>query len=370
MNEQPRLTSRTNRLNPSAWLVWTACAASAALLMRNPWYLMGLAAVALLVGWRLDGEAPGRGTVYLVTGLVISSTLINLLFSRAGDTVLLEVPIPSGIPYGMRSAMRSAIAWLGGPYTLEAMLFGLAAGVQVATLLLVMGVFSRALTAADLLRRTPRGLYPVGVASTLALSFAPHARQAFIDLREAQQLRRGSSLHWRETPRLLTSLVVVALERAVAQAEALAARGWASEAPSGNRRSEGTLAWLAIGASVLLCAAAPERALLALALLMLAAGAHWLALRRREPLSRYQPEPWLARDTFVAAMAVAGDVALVIMATKEPGSLAYYPYPQAYPPPLELAPLLAVGCLAAPALSPSPGVQEGTAEGPASVLKA
>ena len=334
--------------------MWTVCAAVAALLMRNPWYLMSLAAVALLVGWRHDGAAPGRGTVYLVAGLVLSSTLINLLFSRAGETVLLEFPIP----------------WLGGPYTLEAMLFGLSAGVQVATLLLVMGVFSRALTAADLLRRTPPGLYQVGLASTLALSFAPHARQAFVDLREAQQLRGGSSLPWRETPRLLTSLVVVALERAVAQAEALAARGWASEAPSGNHRWEGTLAWLAIGASVLLCAANPERAMLALALLLLAAGAHWLAFRSREPLSRYRPEPWLAGDTFVAVAALAGAAALVLFATQDPGSLAYYPYPQAYPPPLVLAPLLAVGCLSAPALGGGRGGPSAETEGRATELKA
>jgi energy-coupling factor transport system permease protein len=311
--------------------VWTASAAGAALLMRNPWYLMALAVVALVVGWRLTGEPPGKGSVYLVVGIVLTSTLFNLLFSRAGDTVLLQWPIP----------------WLGGPYTLEALLFGVSAGIQVATLLLVMGVFARALTAADLLRRTPRGLYTIGVASTLGLSFAPHARQAFLDLREAQQLRGLSPGTWRESPRLLTPLVIVALERAMAQAEALAARGWAGGAPSGHRRWEAALAWTAMGASVLLCAAAPDRAVLAVVLVAVAAGAHWIGRRRGETLTRYRPDPWLLHDTFVTGFAVGSICAVTVLAGQ--GLLGYYPYPTAYLPSLAVAPLVAVGFLAAPA---------------------
>jgi len=329
-------TAGLRRLNPSTWLVWTASAAGAALLMRNPWYLMALAAVALVVAWRLTGEPPGRGTVYLVGGLVLTSTVVNLLFSRAGDTVLLHLPI----------------AWLGGPYTLEAMLFGLSAGIQVATLLLVMGVFARALTAADLLRRTPRSLYTVGIASTLGLSFAPHARQAFLDLREAQQLRGLSPGTWREAPRLLTPLVVVALERAMAQAEALAARGWAGGAPTGHRRWEAALAWTAIGASVLLCAAAPDRAMLAAILAAVAVGVHWIGRRRSQTLTRYRPDPWRPGDTFVTGMAAGVIVAVAVLAGQ--GLLVYYPYPTAYLPSIAVAPLLAVGCLAAPAAVTGP----------------
>lgn len=333
MTPEPPGAARRRGLNPSAWLVWTAAAAGAALLIRNPWYLLALAAVAVGVARRLTGEPPGRGTAYLVGGIVLTSTVVNLLFSRAGDTVLLHLPM----------------AWLGGPYTLEALLFGLSAGIQVATLLLVMGVFARALTAADLLRRTPRGLYTIGVASTLGLSFAPHARQAFLDLREAQQLRGLSPVSWRETPRLLTPMVVVALERAMAQAEALAARGWAGGAPSGPRRWEEALAWTAIGASVLLCAAAPERAALAAGLVAAAAGTHWIARRRGETLTRYRPDAWRTRDTIVTGLSAAAIAAVAFLASQNLGSLGYYPYPTAYLPSLMITPLLAILCLAAPA---------------------
>lgn len=338
MTRVPDRAGRLRKLNPSAWLVWTASAAGAALLMRNPWYLISLAVVALIVGWRLTGEPPGKGTLYLVGGIILTSTAINLLFSRAGDTVLLRLPLP----------------WLGGPYTLEALLFGVSAGIQVATLLLVMGVFARALTAADLLRRTPRGLYTVGVASTLGLSFAPHARKSFLDLREAQELRGLAPGGWRDTPRLLTPLVIVALERATAQAEALAARGWAAAAPAGHRRWEAALAWTAIAASFLLCAASPDQAGLAATLAVIAVAAHWVARRRGETLTRYRPDPWRGRDSVVAGFAVAAILAIVFLARQDPGSLGYYPYPTAYLPTIAAAPLAEIACLAEPAMVSRP----------------
>lgn len=323
---------RRRGLHPTAWLVWTGAAATAALLTRNPWYLLALAAVAVAVVWRATHQPPGRGTLFLAGAVVLTSTVVNLLFSRAGDTVLLELPVP----------------WIGGPYTLEALLFGVSAGVQVSTLLLVMAVLTRTLTAADLLRRTPRSLYAVGVASTLGLSFAPHARQAYLDLREARELRGLSTATWREAPAMLTPLVVAALERATAQAEALTARGWAAAGSTGGRWGL-TLAWIALGAAMLLCAAAPERALLATALLAAAVVAQVLILRRRAQPAAYRHEPWRPKDVAVCALAVSAAAAFLVRAVQRPGSLGFYPYPLATWAALDVLPLMAVGALAAPA---------------------
>jgi energy-coupling factor transporter transmembrane protein EcfT len=190
----------------------------------------------------------------------------------------------------------------------------------------------------------------VGVASTLGLSFAPHAQQAYADLREAQMLRGLSPGSWRQAPRLLTPLVVVALERAMAQAEALAARGWAGDSSAGHRRWEGALAWTAIAAAVLLCAAEPERAALAAGLLAAAVGAHWIARRRTETLTRYHPDVWRPRDSIVTALALAAIIVIAFLAGRGLGALGYYPYPTAYLPPVAWPPLLAIACLAAPAV--------------------
>lgn len=320
-----------SRLNPATWIVWSGCAAGAALLTRNPWLLLGLGLVAVAVNWRRSGEPPGKTTLILVTSVVVSSTLLNLFFSRAGDTVLLRLPL----------------GWFGGPYTLEGLAFGISAGLQVGVVLLVMTVFSQAVTAADLLRRTPRGLYPVGVAATLGLSFAPQARRSFVDLQEARQLRGLPAPSWKEAPRLLTPMVVMALERAVGQAEALAARGWAR--PWSGRRWQAGLAWAAVGAAVLLCAAEPDRAGAAVLLLLGAAAAYGMALGRRATLVRSSFDGWGAPDTLVCGLAAGAMVALLALAGQAAAGLSYYPYPMATWPALHPAPLAAIALLAAPA---------------------
>ncbi len=324
-----------SRLNPASWILWSGCAAGAGLLTRNPWYLLGLAGIALLVGWRRSRRPPGRTALILAAGIVVSSTVLNLFFSRAGDTVLIHLPM----------------GWFGGPYTLEGLAFGVSAGLQVATVLLVMGVFSQAVTAADLLRRTPRGLYPVGVAATLGLTFAPHARRSLTDLREARALRGLPPPSWREAPYLLAPMVVMSLERAIGQAEALAVRGWSRQSASARGRSG--LAWAAIGAAVLLCAASPERAGLAILLLVLAVAAHWISVARRDQAFRTPVDRWSGRDTVVTSLALGSLLSLLAMESLSPGSLGYYPYPVAIWPSLAGAPLAAISLLAAPALAGS-----------------
>src|SRR3972149_5317783 len=90
-----------------------------------------------------------------------------------GEPALLPLPIP----------------WIGGPYTLEALLFGASAGVQIASLLQVMVVFGEVIQPSDLLRRMPPGLHPAGVAASIGLTFAPQVRRAFASIRQASELR-------------------------------------------------------------------------------------------------------------------------------------------------------------------------------------
>jgi hypothetical protein len=96
-----------------------------------------------------------------------------------------------------------------------------------------------------------------------------------------------------------------------------------------------------------LCAAAPDRASLAVILVAVAVGVHWIGRRRSQTLTRYRPDPWRPGDTLVTGLAVGAIVALTVLAGQ--GLLGYYPYPTAYLPSIDVAPLVAVGCLAAPA---------------------
>jgi energy-coupling factor transport system permease protein len=318
--------------HPSAWLVWTASAASAALLMRNPWYLLLLGGAAVAVRWRMTRRAPTRSAVLLLTSLVITSTLVNVLFSRAGDTVLLHL----------------RLGWLGGPYTLEAVLFGAAAGLQIAVVFLVMMVFGVALTPADLLRRTPPGLYAVGVASTLGLTFAPLARRSFQDLAEARRVRGLSPQGVREARASVEPLVILSLERALAQAEALTARGWAAGTLDGGRRALALAGWLGIAAGLALWAVQPGSPVWGIVLM--AASLVALAAALRGTRARYQPDVWTWPDRLVVILSAAALALLMVLMTRAPELLTYYPYPLAYLPGLHPAPVAVVLLLTSPAL--------------------
>ena len=316
--------------HPSAWLAWTASAASAALLIRNPWYLLILGAVAIAVRWRATRQPPAPPTFILLATLVVTSTLVNVLFSRAGETVLLHLPI----------------GWLGGPYTLEAALFGVGAGLQISAVLLVMLVFGSVVTPADLLRRTPPGLYPVGVTSMLALTFAPLARRSYQELSEARRLRGWASQGVPEARASVEPLVILSLERAVAQAEALVARGWGAGTPGGGRRALALTAWVGLATGLALWAVLPDQAAFGLGLIVLALLV--LAVSLRGIGARYRPELWTWPDRAVFLLSAAAMVALLVLMARSPGLLTYYPYPRVSLPGLHPAPLVVLSLLTAP----------------------
>ena len=318
------------RGHPSAWLAWTAGAASAALLIRNPWYLLILGGAAIAVRWRVTRRPPSLSTFVLLATLIVTSTLVNVLFSRAGETVLLQLPI----------------GWLGGPYTLEAALFGVSAGLQISAVLLVMLVFGSVVTPADLLRRTPPGLYPIGVTSMLALTFAPLARRSYQELTEARRLRGWARRGVPEARASVEPLVILSLERAVAQAEALVARGWSPGTPGGGRRALALAAWVALATGLGLWAVLPDQAgfglgLIALALLVLAIGVRKIG-------ARYRPEKWTWPDRALFLLSAAAMVVLLVLMTRSPGLLTYYPYPRVSLPGLHPAPLVVLALLTAP----------------------
>ncbi len=320
------------RMHPSAWLVWVFCAVTVALLMRNPWYLAEVSAIALAVRWRLGRRPPGRSTLLFFASLIAFPTLLNLAFSRAGETVLLRLPVP----------------FIGGPYTLEALLFGVSAGIQIGCVLAVLMVFSEVVTPADLLRRTPRGLYAVGVSATIALTFAPQAYKAFTAIREAQQIRGHEPRGWRDLPSLFTPLVVMSLESAFGLAEGMVARGWGGSGLEGWRRWLAPIGWVLLAAGLSFAALIPGAGPWPLFILAAGIGVTATCLRRQGTGGRYRPEAWRRADTIASGLALGMLFVFLVLSLVVPEWLGYYPYPRAEWPTFRPALALALGLLAAP----------------------
>jgi len=298
--------------HPATWMIWTASAAIAALLTRNPWYLLTLSVIAILVRWHATRERPGGWFVRIYLSLLLFPAALNFIFSRTGNTVLLELPL----------------RWIGGPYTLEALIFGVSAGIQIASLLTIMMVFSDLVSAQDLLRRTPSSLYPVGVTASISLTFVPHARHAYDLLREAQQVRGYQPKGWRDLPKVVTPLVVLSLERAIAIAESLVSRGWGHRGLSGWQRMAVVGGSIGLVSGLGLWVLRPSQWILSVLLTLISITALWVGFRERNGSRRFRPDVWRFADTIVTGFSLA-PLAVVAFATLVyPILLTYYPYPQ------------------------------------------
>jgi energy-coupling factor transport system permease protein len=297
-------------------MLWTLCAAIAALLTRNPWYLLILSIIAIFVRWHATGKKPGGWFLRVYLSLFIFPALLNLIFSRAGKTVLLELPL----------------RWVGGPYTLEGLVFGASAGVQIASLLTIMMVFSVLVTAQDLLRRTPRPLYPVGVTASISLTFVPHAQRAYDSLREAQQIRGHQPRGWRDLPKVVTPLVVLSLERAIAIAESLVSRGWGHKGLSNWKRLAMIGGSLGLVLGLSLWVVSPTKWLLSALLIPLSLVLLWQGFRVSNGSRRYRPDAWQLDDTIVTAFSFAALGVITFLTATMPAILTYYPYPKVLAP--------------------------------------
>ena len=327
------VTPSERRGHPVAWMAWGACAAAAALLLRHPVYLalIGLAGAAVLT--RGGRARAGWGAARIAAVVILFPAVLNGFLSRSGTTVLVDLHR----------------GWIGGPYTLEALLFGLTAGVQIAALLVVMAALQRTVDPTDVLRRMPASLYPLGVSAAVGLSFTARARRALRAIQEAQLVRGHRPRGWRDFPGWATPLLVLSLENAQDTAEAMVARGWSSGGEPDGTQLLAAAGWLGWAAALLLAVFVPGGAVPALALA--AAATTGILVARRGALGgdRYRPEVWLSRDSVMTGLAVGSAAAVSLVALGAPALLTYSPYPTAGWPSIQIAMVAALALFAAPA---------------------
>ncbi len=275
---------------------------------------------------------PGGWSVRLYFSFLTIPAFMNLIFSRAGDTVLLELPIK----------------WIGGPYTLEALLFGVSAGIQIATLLTVMMVFSDVVTPQDLLRRTPAGLYPAGITASIGLSFIPRAQRAFTSLREAQQIRGYKTKGIRDLPKLVTPLVILTLEQSISIAESLVSRGWGVAGMGGWKRWAVIAGLTSLAAGLAVVVLFSGQPILPTGLIVLGVLGVILGLRTEELGNRYRPEKWQLKDSIVVGSAIGVALVYLGLSVTAPVMLSFYPYPRISAPNFDWPLFFAMGILSTP----------------------
>jgi energy-coupling factor transport system permease protein len=337
----------TATFHPYAWSAWLAAAVLPALLTRNPLYLsmtlLAVGVVYIALGRRGPLARNWGAFVRFSAYLWLLTIPFVALLNHHGTIILLRLPP----------------AWplIGGPITLEALLYGLTGGLALLALLLVFATFNVAVDQARLLRLTPGFVYQAGVVAGIAVAFVPQMVTTWAAIREAQQVRGHRVRGVRDLLPLLMPLLVTALERAMQLAESMEARGFGGEmlAATSSERLRIQVILLAglgaLGVGVAGLGFWPDRSWLA-GVLLVGGGALLLwsfwEQGRRVRRSRYQRWTWARDDRIVLGLsAMAAAIWLAAMLTHSDW-LLYYPYPPYSPwpmfePVLGLAILLMVG---------------------------
>ena len=319
-------------LQPRTWLVWVVAASLPGLVTRNP-MVLGLALLAIAVvrsRLRLDGA--GRGLPMWRLGLTMTAvaTLWNALTVHYGATVLLALP-----------------AWLpliGGPITLEAIVFGLAGGLAVWLFFAAFNTFGLAVTPYQMLSLAPRAVRHAGLVVSIALAFFPQVLRTAREVREAQAVRGHRPRQVRDLAAIVVPLLNNSLEDAAQLAEAMEARGYGRVIG----RATG-LGWVALLAGCLIQLYWREAVV---GWLLIVFGVGWLLTvgRAGQAVTRYRRERPSMADRLVVCAGL-GSIAMVIGALANgSATLSYYPYPQVTLPPLDPATVIAALLLVAPAV--------------------
>lgn len=328
----------SQRVNPVAWLGWAAAAALLIVTTRNPLYLLlagsALGAVHLSLDRRSVAQA-AWGTVLRFGAVVAAiSVLFNILTVHTGDRVLARLP--------------DSIPIVGGPVTLNALVYGLVSALAIFDLLLLAAAFSAAVDRAALLRLVPGPLAAVGVAAIIGLSIFPQTLRAVREVREAQMARGFRIRSIRDVPPLLVPVLTLGLEHAFDLAETMESRAF------GAGRTARIPAHWAIPAVAIAAASAVAVGLgyrLAAAVFLIPIVGLVVAARRgTHGRGRYRRLSWDWCDAAILATATLG--VLLVVASIATAALNYSPYPRLTWPPFALAPGVAGLLIAAPALLP------------------
>ncbi|MFF2851470.1 energy-coupling factor transporter transmembrane component T [Streptomyces sp. NPDC058001] len=354
---------RANSLHPGAWWLWALGLGTAASRTTNPLLLGLLIGVAGYVVAARRIEAPwarSYGAFVKIALVVIGIRLVFAVFLGSpipGTQVLVtlpELPLPDWAQ-GMR---------IGGRVTAEGLVFALYDGLKLATLLICVGAANALANPARLLKSLPGALYEAGVAVVVAMTFAPQLIADVRRLRSARRLRGRPDRGLRGLLQVGLPVLEGALERSVALAAAMDARGYgrSAEVPTAVRR---TTAVLTLGGLLGVCAGtygllATDGAGYALPLLLAgvaaALGGLWLG-GRRSIRTRYRPDAWGVRAWLVAGSGAVVAAALIRGGAVDPAALHPGVVPLSVPElPLWSAVVL-VGLLPAfvtPAPTPSP----------------
>jgi energy-coupling factor transport system permease protein len=261
-------------VNARALIVWSLAGLVVALSTTNPVYraIVALIAVNVLLAWRRPDQDLGflfRAILFTTIGAVV----LNVVVGHLGATVLFN--LPDGWPL------------VGGPWTLESIVYGFNTALGLAAAVLVVAPLSYVIEPHELVDALPQPIERAGIVVAAALNLVPGVGRSFRQVRDAQTMRGWQPSGLRSWSEILVPVALTAVEGSLELAEAMESRAFGS-----GRRS------------------------------------------------RYAPSRWTRWDIVIVVAAVAS-IAIAIWARAAGLAPDWYPYPELSLPPVSPAMLIA-----------------------------
>lgn len=351
-----RAVSASPPLHAVTWLVWAIAAALAVELAPNPLYVMLVIAVSALVVEVHGADRPLARAFPLLVALGIVFGLVRVvltvLTTHGGTDVLVTLP-DATLPRVVGGFT------VGGTVELPVLLQTAAESLAVVGVLAAFGAFNAVAAHDELVRSAPRAFHEAGLVVTVALTVLPATLAAVRAVREADRARTGGTVVRRgRLLRLLVPVLESGLERAVALAESMDARGFARLAPGPAERVAGWLgigSLLALGGAFVALVGRAEGVAVALgAAGAVGTGATVAAASLATRRTRHRPRRPARRDWVVGAVSLAAPAVLALLALAGEATLTWTASPLAFPG-FDPAAAAAIALLAAPAaIGPAP----------------
>jgi energy-coupling factor transport system permease protein len=201
-------------MNARAVAAWSGACLFIVLFTNNPAYkalVLAAAFAALAAGAGLSRMNRLLKGVVLISGFDIA---LNFVSAHLGGTVLFS--LPDNIPA------------FGGPYTLEALVFGASNGITIAAAILAAAALSLLLSPHDVMAALPKALSRTGTAIAASMNLVPSVANSFTQIGEAQRMRGWRPRGPRSWAEVVVPVVLTSVEGSIQLAESMEARGFAS----------------------------------------------------------------------------------------------------------------------------------------------
>lgn len=216
-------------MNTKTWLIWALNFFLIITLTKNPFYLLIIFLIILLVNisCRLPSSESQIWKIVIYLGLIFIgfSIIFNTLTVHFGETVLYRFPESFN-----RLFLIGPI--IGGKITLEALIYGFLQGFVFFNLLFLFSSFNQVINRYELIRLVPKFMHSIGIVISLAFAFIPQTITCFKEVKEAQMIRgvnfeiKGMIKRISNFLSILLPVIIIGIEKAVTLAESMESRAY------------------------------------------------------------------------------------------------------------------------------------------------